>query len=195
MSATSAERLRKIMDMKGLRQVDVLALTKPYCEQYKVKIGKSDLSQYLSGKVTPSQWKLSILGLALNVSESWLMGLDVPMERPAATIDHWTKNFEDRLREELDSHSRSDLEEAGIDLRFYEHLIESPGPITLSTACEVADTLGLSLDEMVGNKKDPDHASVTGISDLDRKIIQLYFSIPANRRQEAENYLSYLANQ
>ena len=44
-------------------------------------MNKSDISQYVSGKVEPSQEKLVILSMALNVSESWLMGFDVPMER------------------------------------------------------------------------------------------------------------------
>lgn len=39
------------------------------------------MSQYVSGRTEPGQDKLTILGLALNVSEAWLMGYDVPMER------------------------------------------------------------------------------------------------------------------
>lgn len=83
---TTAERLKQIMRERGLRQVDVLELTKPYSEKFLVRINKSDLSQYVSGKTTPGQWKLTILGLALNVSEGWLMGLDVPRERTATIM-------------------------------------------------------------------------------------------------------------
>lgn len=97
MSSSTAERLRQIMDERNLKQTDILTLTKPYCEKYDIKIGKSDLSQYVNGKVVPGQWKLTILGLALNVSEAWLMGLDVPMERKAAPIpteeDERSKEF------------------------------------------------------------------------------------------------------
>lgn len=75
-------RLKKIMAERNLRQVDILERTKPFCTKYDVKMNKSDLSQYVSGKVEPSQEKLVILGLALNVSEAWLMGFDVPIERP-----------------------------------------------------------------------------------------------------------------
>ena len=67
--------------MRGLRQVDILNLTVPYCQKYSVKMNKSDISQYCSGKTEPNQEKLFILGNALNVSEAWLMGFDVPMER------------------------------------------------------------------------------------------------------------------
>lgn len=69
------------MHEKALRQVDILQAAKPFCEKYNVKLAKNDLSQYVSGKVEPGQEKLTILGLALNVSETWLMGYDVPMER------------------------------------------------------------------------------------------------------------------
>lgn len=78
---STSVRLNQIMKDKSLRQIDVLNRAKPYCEQYGVKMNKSDLSQYCSGKTEPNQDKLFILGKALDVSESWLMGLDVPKER------------------------------------------------------------------------------------------------------------------
>ena len=71
----TAIRLKTIMNMRGLRQVDILNLTVPYCQKYSVKMNKSDISQYCSGKTEPNQEKLFILGNALNVSEAWLMGL------------------------------------------------------------------------------------------------------------------------
>lgn len=83
MGSNTATRLKEIMEKRNLKQSDILRMAKPYCERYKIKLGKSDLSQFVSGKVEPGQWKLTILGLALNVSEAWLMGLDVPMERKA----------------------------------------------------------------------------------------------------------------
>ncbi len=79
--ATTAERLREVMDKRGLRQVDVLELARPFCEKYNIKLNKNDMSQYLSGKVQPKQDKLTILGLALNVSEGWLMGFEVSPDR------------------------------------------------------------------------------------------------------------------
>ena len=77
----TAIRLKTIMNIRGLRQVDILNLTIPYCKKYDVKMNKSDISQYCSGKTEPNQEKLFILGNALNVNEAWLMGFDVPMER------------------------------------------------------------------------------------------------------------------
>lgn len=83
MRDTTSTRLKKLLAERDLRQVDVLEKARPYCEEYGVKLSKSDLSQYVTGKVLPGQDKLTILGLALNVSEAWLMGYDVPMERDA----------------------------------------------------------------------------------------------------------------
>lgn len=80
---TTADRLSQIMKERELRQTDVVNLCAPFCQKYNVRFSKSDLSQYLAGKAEPGQRKLTILGLALNVSETWLMGLDVPMERVA----------------------------------------------------------------------------------------------------------------
>ncbi|MBR2943356.1 MAG: transcriptional regulator [Clostridia bacterium] len=96
-NATTAQRLKQLMDAKGLRQVDILKAAEPFCAHYGVKLNKNDLSQYVSGKVEPGQDKLTILGLALGVSEAWLMGFDVSMERsvtPTADVsDGRTKEY------------------------------------------------------------------------------------------------------
>ena len=76
-----ADRLNQIMKERGLKQVDILNLAKPYCDQFNVKLSKSALSHYVDGRVEPRQDKLSVLSYALAVSEAWLMGFDVPMER------------------------------------------------------------------------------------------------------------------
>lgn len=81
---TTSDRLKEFMDQTGWRQADILEHCKPYCEKYHIRIGKSDLSQYVSGKTKPGQSKLTILGMAMNVSEGWLMGLNVPQKRIAA---------------------------------------------------------------------------------------------------------------
>ena len=41
-----------------------------------IKLGKSALSQYVSGKSIPDQDKLVLLSKTLGVSEAWLMGYD-----------------------------------------------------------------------------------------------------------------------
>ena len=77
MKVTTSDRLKSLMEERRLKQVDILNLSLPYCKKYNIKMNKSDISQYVSGKVEPSQEKLVVLGMALNVSEAWLMGFDV----------------------------------------------------------------------------------------------------------------------
>ena len=85
---TTAERLNYIMSLRNLRQVDILRLAEPFCQKYLVKLTKSDLSQFVTGKVIPGQFKLKILSLALNVNEAWLMGHeDVPMDPSVSPSD------------------------------------------------------------------------------------------------------------
>lgn len=70
--ATCAERIKKALYIKGMKQSDLCRVT---------KIPKSALSQYISGAYEPKQDRIYLMSQALNVSEAWLMGLDVPMER------------------------------------------------------------------------------------------------------------------
>lgn len=89
-------RLKQLMVSRNLRQIDILNACLPYCKEYSVKMNKSDISQYVSGKVEPNQDKLYILGKALNVTEAWLMGYDVPMNKnsdtPNSTTDSLSPN-------------------------------------------------------------------------------------------------------
>jgi repressor LexA len=67
-----SKRFQEAMKMRGLRQVDIVNMT---------KIGKSSISTYLKGKYMPKQRNIYKIAKALDVSESWLMGNDVPMQR------------------------------------------------------------------------------------------------------------------
>nr|DAQ91140.1 MAG TPA: bifunctional HTH-domain containing protein/aminotransferase [Caudoviricetes sp.] len=97
---SSSERFKTLMNERNLRQVDILNLVLPYCKKYNVKMNKSDISQYVSGKTEPSQEKLVVLGMALNVSESWLMGFNVGRER---------KDTPEKAREDFDFLSKFSL--------------------------------------------------------------------------------------
>lgn len=92
-TSCTAERLKYLMENRNLRQVDILDLCKPYCQQYAVKMNKSDISQYLAGKSEPNQDKLAILSMALSVNESWLMGYDVSMQRDPPPYEEWEEKY------------------------------------------------------------------------------------------------------
>lgn len=86
-TSSTALRLNEYMQEKGLKQIDIIKRAKPFCIEYGIKLSKSDLSQYVSGKVEPGQNKLYVLARALNVSEAWLMGYDVSLERVSIEKD------------------------------------------------------------------------------------------------------------
>lgn len=78
--ATTASRLQTLMRDRNLRQVDILEKARAYAAQRGIKLNKSDISQYVSGKVEPGQDKLLLLAEALGVNPAWLLGYDVPAE-------------------------------------------------------------------------------------------------------------------
>lgn len=67
-----ATRLKQAMDLRGIKASEL---------SEKAKIPKSAISQYLSGLYEAKQRSIFKLANVLDVSEGWLMGLDVPMER------------------------------------------------------------------------------------------------------------------
>ena len=69
-----AERLQQAMELRELRQTDLVE---------KSGVNKGALSSYISGRYQPKQENIYRLAKALNVSEAWLMGADVPMETPS----------------------------------------------------------------------------------------------------------------
>lgn len=73
--ASIASRLREAMDIRNKKQVDL---------ERETGINRSAISRYLSGEYEPKNKPIYELAKALEVSEQWLMGYDVPMERPKA---------------------------------------------------------------------------------------------------------------
>lgn len=66
------DRLQEAMNARGLRAVDIVE---------KTGIPKGTISYYISGKTEPKSDRLYILAQALDVSEAWLLGYEVPMSR------------------------------------------------------------------------------------------------------------------
>lgn len=77
-----AARLNKIMALRGMKQIDFVH----EAERYDVKLGKSHMSQYVSGKTVPRPDIAHFLAAVLRVNEQWLMGEDVPMEHDIASL-------------------------------------------------------------------------------------------------------------
>ncbi len=70
--ATTPERLQEAMDAINKKQIDLAKET---------GLSHSTISRYMSGRVEPRQEAIIKLAKALDVSEWWLYGYNVPMER------------------------------------------------------------------------------------------------------------------
>ena len=79
-NGTFADRLKYAMEKTGKKQVDLIRLA----EERGVKLGKSQVSQYVSGKTVPRADILRFLAEALEVDADWLAGRS-PAEEPDAS--------------------------------------------------------------------------------------------------------------
>lgn len=70
--STTAERLKETMRERGVKQSDLVI---------KTGLSASTISRYLAGAVEPRQNAMMKLAQALNVTELYLWGYDVPKER------------------------------------------------------------------------------------------------------------------
>lgn len=66
------DRLQQALDRKGWKAVDLVE---------KTGVPKGAVSYYLSGRSKPKADRLYIMAQALDISEAWLLGYDVPMGR------------------------------------------------------------------------------------------------------------------
>lgn len=76
-TATFAQRLREGLDLRGMKQIELATRS---------GISKYSISHYLKGDWEGKQDTVYELARALNVSEAWLMGYDVPAERSAPKV-------------------------------------------------------------------------------------------------------------
>ena len=53
-NSNTSQRLKEILTEKNIRPIDLVNKCQPYCKKYNIKMGRNDISQYLSGKVEPS---------------------------------------------------------------------------------------------------------------------------------------------
>lgn len=73
MADTFRNRLIEAMRIRGIKATDLAE---------KARLSKAQISQYVNGVYEAKQYALWKLAVALDVSEAWLMGYDVEMQRP-----------------------------------------------------------------------------------------------------------------
>ena len=79
---TFADRLKSAMDSQSLKQIDLVRAA----EEQGIKLGKSHISQYVSGKTVPRAEILRFLAGELHVGEDWLTGKEA-LERSKVSGD------------------------------------------------------------------------------------------------------------
>jgi transcriptional regulator with XRE-family HTH domain len=71
-TSSTSERLKEAMRIRQLKQADLSRLT---------GLAKGGISNYVTGRYEPKSDVINKLAKALNCSEMWLWGYDVPMDR------------------------------------------------------------------------------------------------------------------
>ena len=66
------DRLKEALNVRGMKAIDL---------SEKLDISRGTISYYMSGKSSPKADRLNLICATLNISEAWLLGYDVPMER------------------------------------------------------------------------------------------------------------------
>lgn len=89
--ATTAERLKYAIEYRHTTAAEISKAT---------GISRGSLSQYISGKFSPKQDRIYVLAKHLRVSPTWLMGLDVPMER----VNFQPTHIDDEVKENISTY-------------------------------------------------------------------------------------------
>ena len=100
MKKDTSTRLQELMNIKNINQVDLCQRT---------GIPKSSMSMYLSGERSPRQNRLSQIAEKFNISEAWLMGYDVPMERTDSLSDETLSQKDKRDILDIISSTKAEL--------------------------------------------------------------------------------------
>lgn len=96
-----SQRLKETLEMKGVNQTELAKRT---------GLDKSLISNYVAGKYKAKSTNLYLIARALNVSEAWLLGYDVPMERETPIVPEENE----RLSEFVDLFSQLTTEQQSL---------------------------------------------------------------------------------
>lgn len=130
---------------------------------------------------------IDLIADALNVTPAYLMGWPEDNE--------FSRKYRDKLAEIIINADSEDIHAAGIDLDRIQKVIDGDITLTLDLACEIADELGISLDDLFGHSSKETVKAVLSIEDsLTAEIIQLLLDLPEEIQREALRYIRYLSN-
>jgi SOS-response transcriptional repressor LexA len=81
---TFGKRVLEALQIRSMKQIEL---------SEKTGISRGAISSYISGRWVAKQDNVYLIAKALNVSEAWLMGYDVPMEKDSPAAIKQTRNL------------------------------------------------------------------------------------------------------
>lgn len=159
-----ADRLKEAMLNQGIKQVDLIR----EAENYGIKLGKSHISQYVSGKTVPRTDIMHFLAETLHVNEEWLAGKEV-IKKPLSSSLEVQNDITDK---NIDSAGGSNMREFKKSSKLNNVLYDVRGPVAEEAMrMEEAGTHILKLN--IGNPapfgfRTPDEV----IYDMSRQLVE-----------------------
>ena len=144
-----AKRLSLSMKTKGLKQADIIRAA----DAAGIKLGKSHMSQYVSGKTIPRDRILQFLADTLQVEERWLAGEEINVQTSGGTCMREFKksNKLDNVLYDVRGPvvaKAAEMEEAGIQVLKLN--IGNPAPFGFRAPDEVVYDMRIQLPECEG---------------------------------------------
>lgn len=121
MTASFADRLNEAMELRGIKQIDFVHAA----QDHGIKLGKSHISQYASGKTRPREEIEAFLAAVLGVNVQWLEGYDVPINEHVPSLASYNKSSTTSNIEPLEE--SVELDESSISVSDSVVASSSPG--------------------------------------------------------------------
>ena len=145
--ATTSERIKEALKLRDMRQTDLAQIT---------DIDKGSISSYISGRYEPKNEAVYKMANALSVSEMWLWGYDVPIERPTDRTVPTLGEIISAYRHENNMSMDDFAKKSGLSKSYISVLEKNkrPGsnkPVEPSVGCvmQVADAIGVNFMDLM----------------------------------------------
>lgn len=132
-------------------------------------ISRGNIGDLKAGRIkTLSAKTLTAIADYFHVTVDYLLGAPI-------TSEGWEKAYREYLSDILPTLNRTDLNDANIDPNKLEDVADGTIALTFNLACEIADELGLTVDEMISdkNKNMPTPEAEDGLTEQESLFLSL----------------------
>ncbi|MCD7805388.1 MAG: helix-turn-helix transcriptional regulator [Oscillospiraceae bacterium] len=151
-------------------------------------VAQSTVAGWESGAREPNYKTTIRLAQFFNVTVGYLLGTE-DYEINTISNGPWTKRFLDNLIEECANANSADCEAVGVDYEQLDRMLNGEVPVTLESACDLADSITGSLDQLVGmdilkaeKEKSPDTDDAASGDAVDVEINRLLLKLRPDQR-------------